>query len=127
MCLGEVVVGRAGRIPIQARVVDEHVEAPGVGLDRCEGRADGGVVVDVELQRSHVLAPLNGRRVARTGEDEKVVVAGQLGRDLLADPAIGPRDQGDPQILFLSSTLRPITIFWISEVPSPISSSGASR
>ena len=31
------------------------------------------------------------------------------------------------QILWRLSKPRPITIFWISDVPSPISSSGASR
>ena len=33
----------------------------------------------------------------------------------------------EAQILWRSSSLRPITIRWISDVPSPISSSGASR
>ncbi len=32
-----------------------------------------------------------------------------------------------PQSLWRRSSVRPITIRWISEVPSPISSSGASR
>jgi hypothetical protein len=34
---------------------------------------------------------------------------------------------GEGYTLWRCSSLRPITIRWISEVPSPISSSGASR
>ena len=34
---------------------------------------------------------------------------------------------GTPQILLRCKSLRPMTIFWISDVPSPMSSSGASR
>ncbi|MEA2318334.1 MAG: hypothetical protein QOD44_2523 [Solirubrobacteraceae bacterium] len=40
----------------------------------------------------------------------------------------GPACLGRPaQALLRWSSLRPMTIRWISEVPSPISSSGASR
>ncbi len=44
-------------------------------------------------------------------------------------PAIGLLDQLESwlYILFLSRSFFPITIFWISDVPSPMMSSGASR
>ena len=49
----------------------------------------------------------------------------ECGEGALGDfDVVGRRDA---QILFRSSSFLPITIRWISEVPSPISNSGASR
>ena len=123
----EVVVGGPGRLAEDAGVIDDHVERPRPGLDPGDRGADALVVGDVELDREHVLARLDLRRVAGACDHHEAVIARQLRRDLGSDPAAGAGDQRDAQILFLSSTFLPITMRWISEVPSPISSSGASR
>ena len=124
----DVVVGRPDRIAIYAGIVDQCIEAAGVRLDPLSRREDRVLVGDVEVDRLDPVAPLDLIGIPRAGVDEEAVISGELERNLSADPAVRPADQGDrAQILFRSSSFLPITIRWISEVPSPISRSGASR
>ena len=128
MGASQVVVDHPDRIAVDAGVVDERVEPSRNGLDRRPGRVDARLVGDVELDRPDRLGLGDLAGIAGAGEDQKVVILGELARDLLADASIRPADKRDPaQILCLSRSFLPITIRWISEVPSPISSNGASR
>ncbi len=67
----------------------------------------------------------------RRGQDQAVDGSGNVPRvagpgQQLRLPALVGMLEG-AQILWRSSSFLPITMRWISEVPSPISSSGASR
>jgi hypothetical protein len=53
--------------------------------------------------------------------------SGQLVAQVVERLGDQPLGIGGTQSLFRSSSFLPITMRWISEVPSPISSSGASR
>ena len=99
-----------------------------IGADQLQGRVDLVLIGDVELDGDDPLSLLDVVGIPGAGEDDEAVIGGELARDLGADPPARPADQGDRrQILLRSSSFLPITIRWISEVPSPISSSGASR
>ena len=137
MGLLEAGIGRAGRRAVDARVVDEDVEAAGIGAEVARGARNALLAGDVELDDGDPAAlrldlarlPLPGRAVA--GADQDIVPEpGELASDLAPDAAVRTADQRDrliAQILFLCSSFLPITMRWISEVPSPIKSSGASR
>ena len=128
VCAVEVVVRSPDRIAVDARVVDQRVEMARIGADQLQGRVDLVLIGDVELDRDDPVPLLDIIGIPSAGEDDKVVIGGELPRDLRPDPAARPGDERDPpQILLRSSSFLPITMRWISEVPSPISSSGASR
>ena len=114
--------------PSDARVVDEHVEPSRIRPDSLPRGIDARLVGDVELKRPDRLGLGDLAGITRPGENEEAALLGELAGDLPPDPAIGAADQRDPaQILCLSRSFFPITIRWISEVPSPISRRGASR
>ena len=128
VCPVEVVVGRPDRIAVDAGVVDQRVEVARIGADPLLSRIDLVLIGDVELDGDDPLSLLDVVGIPGAGEHDEAVVGGELARDLGADPPTCPADQGHRrQILLRSSSFLPITIRWISEVPSPISSSGASR
>ena len=57
----------------------------------------------------------------------RIARAGTSSMTLRVASAISSFASSDIQILWRCKSLRPITMRWISEVPSPINSSGASR
>jgi hypothetical protein len=120
------------------------VELKAVGLHvihQCQDRLDRGQVRDQNdrdvrryesRQRGSAIAVdriLGAVRDARDqsyrirprGDRGRQVVVASVAADLDPDPRRGP------QILWRCSSFLPMTIRWISDVPSPMSSSGASR
>ena len=128
MCPVDVVVGRADRVPVDAGVVDEGVEVAHLGADPLLSGDDLILIRDVELDGHDALDLFDVVGVTRPGIDHEVVIRRELARDLRADSPARAGDQRDAtQILFRSRSFLPISIRWISEVPSPIKSRGASR
>ena len=124
----EVVLRSADRVAVDAGVVDESVEMARLRADPFRRGEDRVLIGDVELDRQDSLRLLDVVGVSRPCVDHEVMVGGQLSRDLRADSPAGAGDQRyATQILFRSRSFLPITMRWISEVPSPINSSGASR
>jgi hypothetical protein len=60
-------------------------------------------------------------RIRPRGDRDRQVVVVSVAADL------DPNPRREPQILWRCRSFLPMTIFWISDVPSPMSSSGASR
>ena len=92
--VGDRVVGA-----VDAGVVDEDVEAPGVVADRLRCGIDARLVGDVELDRGDPLPRLDVGGVARAGEHAEAVIGGELPRDLGADAAARARDQRHPLVV----------------------------
>ena len=85
----------------------------------------GAAALHLDLHR---LALPRGR-VARAHQDV-VALRSELARHRPPDAAVGAADERNrliAQILFLCRSFLPMTMRWISDVPSPISSNGASR
>ncbi len=123
VCLRQVVITGWGVIAIYAGVVDQDVEPTGVIRYSLGEKLHAAGIGNVQLD-------LVAFRPAGPREDQEVLLITKLPRDLKADPAIRAADQRDrlrTQILWRWSSFLPITMRWISEVPSPIRSSGASR
>src|SRR5829696_594768 len=102
----EVVVRRADRIAVDAGVVDQRIEVPGLRADLLLGRVDIALVGNVELDRHDPLGLLDVVRVPGAGEHDEAVIRGELTDDLRADASAGPCDQRDPSILSHASSLR---------------------
>jgi len=128
VCTVEVVVRSPDWIAVNASIVDQRVEMTRVGADQLQSRVDLVLIGDVELDGDDPVSLLDVVGIPGAGEHDEAVIGGELARDLGADPPTCPADQGHRrQILLRSSSFLPITIRWISEVPSPIRSRGASR
>ena len=106
--LGELVEDRARHRDLEPRVV---------GLALGHVRAGQPDPEDLDVAAAPQLEPHDQLQWASAGTSRSRF------RTATAISSAG----GPPQILFRSRSFFPITIFWISEVPSPITSSGASR
>jgi hypothetical protein len=88
---------------VDAGVVDEHVEPPGIVRHAPRERLDAGLVGDVEHPRPDVealVAQARGGALARAGvarrQQDGVAAARELARHLQADAAVRAGDDGDP-------------------------------
>ena len=90
-------------------VVDQHVEPAGALLDECSGSGHTGVLGDIQryAERIDPLPVTSGRSLAAsfvTGADADAPAEGaEAGRDLVPDPLVGARYQGDLLLIVVCS------------------------
>ena len=94
----EVVVRRPDRISVHARVVDEYVEVSRIGPISSRAAWTSSWSVTSSSMGMIPSASSTSSGSLSAGEDDKVVIGGELAGDLAADPAARAADQRHPSI-----------------------------